>query len=102
MSLVWKPACLTILTGLGLFGMAFAVNSALHSYLILAFTPSDHVAVNVGFYYSANAGGRLLGTLLSGSLYQWGGLTACLIGSGVMLMLAFFFSLGLPTGKRSQ
>ncbi|PHZ83486.1 organoarsenical effux MFS transporter ArsJ [Paremcibacter congregatus] len=96
------PPALTILTGLGLFGMVFAVNSALHSYLILAFTPSDHVAVNVGFYYSANAGGRLLGTLLSGSLYQWGGLTACLIGSGVMLTLAFFFSLGLPTGKHSQ
>ncbi len=90
------PAAYSVLIGLGLFGVVFAVNSALHSYLILAFTHDDHVAINVGFYYSANAGGRLTGTLLSGLLYQYGGLQACLLGSGVMLVMAFLFSLFIP------
>ncbi len=86
----------SVLIGLGLFGVVFAVNSALHSYLILAFTHDDQVAVNVGFYYSANAGGRLAGTLLSGLVYQYGGLQACLLGSGVMLVLAFLLSIFIP------
>ena len=87
--------------GLALFGIVFAVNSALHSYLILAFTPKGHVAVNVGFYYSANAGGRLAGTLLSGLIYQYGGLEACLLGSGIMLMMAFFFSIFIPAQENN-
>jgi len=86
----------SVLIGLGLFGVVFAVNSALHSYLILAFTHDDQVAVNVGFYYSANAGGRLAGTLLSGLIYQYGGLQACLLGSGIMLVLAFLLSIFIP------
>ncbi|MCF6216947.1 MAG: organoarsenical effux MFS transporter ArsJ [Emcibacter sp.] len=86
----------TVLIGLVVFGAAFAVNSALHSYLILAFSPDDHAAINVGFYYSANAGGRLAGTILSGLLYQIGGLEACLIGSGIMLMAAFLLSVLIP------
>jgi len=86
----------TVLIGLAAFGAVFAVNSALHSYLILAFTHDDHVAINVGFYYSANAGGRLAGTILSGLLYQIGGLQACLIGSGIMLFMAFLLSIFIP------
>ncbi len=86
----------SLLVGLAIFGIIFAINSALHSYLILALTHNDHIAVTVGFYYSANAGGRLAGTLLSGLIYQYGGLTACLIGSGIMLVLAFTLSLFIP------
>ena len=81
-----------ILIGLGFFGLFFAVNSALHSYLILAFAPHDAVATNVGFYYSANAGGRLFGTIMSGMIYQMGGLEACLMGAGLMLMMATLFN----------
>lgn len=76
---------LVLVAGLGLFGFAFAVNSSLHSYLILAYAGSEKSAEDVGFYYAANALGRFTGTLLSGLLYQAGGLQACLIGSGVML-----------------
>ncbi|MCR9213264.1 MAG: organoarsenical effux MFS transporter ArsJ [Proteobacteria bacterium] len=71
--------------GLGLFGLFFAVNSSLHSYLILAISDSDKAALNVGFYYMANAGGRFVGTLFSGLLYQLGGVSVCLIGSAVMI-----------------
>ena len=67
--------------GLIAFGVVFALNSAVHSYLILAYTDGDKVAMNVGFYYMANAGGRLAGTVLSGVLYQWQGLEACLWAS---------------------
>jgi len=90
------PPDYSLLVGLAVFGIIFALNSALHSYLILAFTHNDHIAVTVGFYYSANAGGRLAGTLLSGLIYQYGGLTACLTGSGIMLVLAFLFSMFIP------
>ena len=64
----------TLVAGLLVFGAVFAVNSALHSYLILAFTKAERVTMDVGFYYMANAGGRLLGTVLSGLTYQLGGL----------------------------
>ena len=67
---------LVVVAGLIAFGVIFALNSAVHSYLILAYTDSDKVAMNVGFYYMANAGGRLAGTVLSGLLYQWQGLEA--------------------------
>ena len=70
------------------FGAVFAINSALHSYLILAFTQAERVTMDVGFYYMANAAGRLLGTLLSGLSYQLGGLPACLGTAAVMLVLS--------------
>lgn len=70
-----------ILGGLAAFGVVFAINSSVHSYLILAYSDGDKVALNVGFYYMANAGGRLVGTLLSGILFQAGGLTHCLWAS---------------------
>jgi hypothetical protein len=81
----WLTA--TLVGGLLLFGALFAVNSALHSYLILALTRSDRVTMDVGFYYMANAAGRLLGTLLSGLSYQVGGIALCLALAAAMLVL---------------
>ena len=86
-----------VVGGLGLFGFAFAINSSVHSYLILAYAGSEKAAEDVGFYYAANALGRFIGTLLSGLLYQWGGLLYALIGSAVMLVLCWLVTLGLPT-----
>ncbi len=77
----------------------FALNSTVHSYLILAYAESARVAMSVGFYYMANAGGRLLGTILSGLLYQWGGLTACLWASVAFVLGAGLLSLLLPTSS---
>ena len=90
------PAALVMLAGLGAFGVVFAVNSSVHSYLILAYSEGDKVAMNVGFYYMANAGGRLAGTLLSGVLYQIAGVTACLWGSAACALAAGGLSLLLP------
>ncbi|HLB20649.1 MAG TPA: organoarsenical effux MFS transporter ArsJ [Solirubrobacteraceae bacterium] len=87
-----------ILVGLIPFGVAFAVNSAVHSYLILAYADNDKVAMNVGFYYMANAGGRLAGTVLSGVMYEWHGLTACLWTSMAFVLCAGALSLLLPSG----
>jgi predicted MFS family arabinose efflux permease len=87
---------LVVGAGLTLFGVAFAVNSSLHSYLILAYAGSEKAAEDVGFYYAANAAGRFIGTLLSGLLYQWGGLFACLAGSAAMLAACFAVTLLLP------
>lgn len=93
----WQTA-LVLVIGLGIFGFVFAVNSSVHSFLILAYTDSDKVALNVGFYYMANAGGRLLGTVASGLLYQWAGLPATLWGSVLFLVLAWVISFKLPPG----
>ncbi|WP_300061469.1 organoarsenical effux MFS transporter ArsJ [uncultured Roseobacter sp.] len=80
----------TLIVGLLLFGALFAVNSALHSYLILAFSSGDRVTMDVGFYYMANAAGRLLGTVLSGLSYQIGGLPLCLGTAAALLVLSTF------------
>ena len=77
----------------------FALNSTVHSYLILAYAENARVAMNVGFYYMANAGGRLLGTMLSGLLYQWHGLTACLWASVAFVLGAGLLSLLLPASS---
>jgi hypothetical protein len=93
-ALVWlagTPApWLTVALGVGLlmFGAVFAVNSSLHSYLILHFTGAARVTMDVGFYYMANAAGRLLGTLLSGLTYQAGGLPLCLATAAAMVALS--------------
>ena len=87
---------LVIVLGLAAFGIAFALNSAVHSYLILRYADGDRVAMNVGFYYMANAGGRLIGTILSGLLYQWQGLDACLWASVIFVLGAGGMSLLLP------
>jgi len=92
---------LTVVLGLGVFGLVFAVNSSVHSYLILAYTESDQVALNVGFYYMANAMGRLVGTLLSGVVFQLSGLTGCLWTSVAFVLTAGAFSLLLPRGRRA-
>jgi MFS family permease len=75
---------LTLILGLLLFGFVFAVNSSVHSYLILAFGSAERITRDVGFYYMANAAGRLTGTLLSGLSYQFGGLPLCLLTAGLM------------------
>lgn len=79
---------ITLVIGLLVFGALFAINSSLHSYLILAFTREDRVTMDVGFYYMANAGGRLMGTLLSGLSYQIGGIVLCLGTAAVMVALS--------------
>ena len=90
---------LIVVVGLALFGLPFAVNSSLHSYLILAYAGSEKAAEDVGFYYAANAAGRLMGILLSGLLYQVGGITACLIGSAVMLVICWLTTFVLPVSQ---
>jgi predicted MFS family arabinose efflux permease len=92
----------SIFVGLALFGIVFAINSALHSYLILAFTCNDQVALNVGFYYMANAWGRLVGTLLSGLMFLAGGLSACLWTSSIMLLAALLLTLPLHQSKKAS
>jgi len=85
-----------LVTGLVLFGVVFALNSAVHSYLILAYSDFDKVSMNVGFYYMANAGGRLAGTVLSGWVYQNQGLTGCLWWSTAFVLAAAVLSFMLP------
>ena len=94
------PAWVVVI-GLILFGVVFALNSAVHSYLILAYTDNDKVAMNVGFYYMANACGRLGGTVLSGVLYQRYGLTGCLSTSAGLAVAAGIVSCLLPREVRS-
>ena len=88
-----------VVVGLGVFGFAFAVNSSVHSYLILAYAGSEKAAEDVGFYYAANALGRFIGTLLSGLLYQWGGLLYALAGSALMLVICWLVTLALPLAQ---
>ena len=97
---VWaalEPLQWLVVGGLALFGFAFAVNSSVHSYLILAYAGSEKAAEDVGFYYAANALGRFFGTLLAGVLYQWGGLLYARVGSAVMLFACWLITLNLPT-----
>jgi hypothetical protein len=84
---LWLTALLV--AGLLVFGFVFAVNSSVHSYLILAFGSAERITRDVGFYYMANAAGRLIGTLLSGLSYQIGGLPLCLATAGAMALAAW-------------
>jgi len=90
-----QPA-VAVLGGLVLFGVVFAVNSSVHSYLIVAYAQGDRVAMNVGFYYMSNAGGRLLGTLLSGVVFQWYGLVGCLWTSALLVFASALTAMWLP------
>ncbi len=90
------PPAMVLVGGLAIFGAVFALNSAVHSYLILDYTDGDKVALNVGFYYMANAGGRLIGCLLSGILYQVAGLQGCLWGAFAFAVISTLIALGLP------
>lgn len=91
------PALTSVLIlGLFAFGALFAISSALHSYLILSFTTAERVTMDVGFYYMANATGRLIGTVLSGLSYQIGGLPLCLFCAAAMLLLSALAARKLP------
>lgn len=94
----WQPG-LTIIAGLLSFGAVFAINSSLHSYLIVSYAKEDGVSLDVGFYYMANAMGRLIGTILSGWIYLAFGLAACLWVSFVFLAVTTLISVWLPAHK---
>lgn len=89
-----------IVAGLSVFAIIFAINSAIHSYLILAYTSDDQVSVDVGFYYMANATGRLMGTVLSGWVYQIWGLQGCLWWSAGFILITMLISTKLPEQKQ--
>lgn len=93
---------LVVVVGLAVFGFAFAVNSSLHSYLILAYAGTEKAAEDVGYYYAANAAGRLFGILLSGVLTQHGGLPACLWASAAMLAACGGLTFLLPTKAEAR
>ncbi|WP_406610730.1 organoarsenical effux MFS transporter ArsJ [Agarivorans sp. JK6] len=97
----WQPQA-TIIVGLMLFGIAFAINSSLHSYLVVSYASEDGVSMDVGFYYMANAMGRLVGTVMSGVVFQMAGLAACLWVSFVMLAICCVISVALPKGGEGQ
>lgn len=102
---LWRQVAdpgLAIVAGLAAFGAVFAMNSSIHSYMVLAYSDSESVSLDVGFYYMANAAGRLLGTLLSGAIFLIGGLQACLWCSSLMVALAWLFSLRLPPVRAAQ
>ena len=90
------PPAVTMLAGLAVFGFVFALNSSVHSYLVLAYSEADRVSQSVGFYYMANACGRLLGTLLSGVLYQVAGVSASLWGAVAFAAAAGIAAMFLP------
>jgi MFS family permease len=95
---LWRDAhpAIAVVGGLAGFGAVFAMTSSIHSYLVLAYTDAESVSLNVGFYYMANAAGRLLGTLLSGWIYLLGGLQACLWCACLLVALSWLSSLRLP------
>jgi hypothetical protein len=91
----FDPA-LTLIGGLAAFAVMFAINSSVHSWLIVLHARSDGVSLDVGFYYMANAGGRLIGTVLSGLMYQWAGMTGCLMASAAFIALSASIAAALP------
>lgn len=93
---------LSLLVGLLVFGVVFAINSALHSYLIVSYAQADGVSLDVGFYYMANAMGRLAGTVLSGWIFQTWGLAYCLVASALMVLLCAVISIWLPRHHERQ
>lgn len=96
------PGQIVISWGLIVFGIVFAFNSAVHSYLVLAYTEHDQVTLNVGFYYMANSGGRLLGTVTSGIIYQTFDIQGCLWVSSLFVLVASLISLFLPPVKSPE
>ena len=105
---LWREtdSAIAITLGLVSFGVVFAMNSSIHSYMILAYTDSENVSLNVGFYYMANAAGRLMGTVLSGSVFMIGkttmqGMQLCLWCSSLLVLLSWLSSLRLPEPKHS-
>ena len=80
-----------------LFAVVFAVNSSVHSFLIVAYAESDRVSLDVGFYYMSNAAGRLMGTVLSGAVYQVWGIEACILISVLLILSSTVIAAGLPS-----
>jgi predicted MFS family arabinose efflux permease len=102
---LWRQVAhpgVAIVVGLAAFGAVFAMNSSIHSYMVLAYTDTEAVSLNVGFYYMANAAGRLLGTLLSGAVFLVGGMQACLWCSALLVGLSWLSSLRLPRPPRQE
>ena len=101
---LWREldVSIAITAGLFLFGVVFAMNSSIHSYMVLAYSDSESVSLNVGFYYMSNAAGRLMGTLLSGAIFLLGGMQACLWTSCFLVGLAWLSSRRLPSPLRSS
>ncbi len=97
----WQPE-FVIIVGLLIFGVVFAINSSLHSYLIVSYAKGDGVSLDVGFYYMANAMGRLIGTILSGWIFQIAGLAACLWVSFAFLVLTSLISFYLPKAQKAN
>jgi predicted MFS family arabinose efflux permease len=93
-------AQIVVIAGLALFGVLFAINSSMHSYLIVSYAAEDGVSLDVGFYYMANAMGRLVGTILSGWIFQVAGLAACLWISAAFVATAAIVSLSLPRHQK--
>ena len=105
---LWRQVdvAVAITAGLAAFGLVFAMNSSIHSYMVLAYTDAESVSLNVGFYYMANAAGRLVGTLLSGAVFMLGrteaaGMQACLWASSLLVLLSWFSSLRLPAMRNA-
>ena len=105
---LWREVdvAVAITAGLAAFGMVFAMNSSIHSYMVLAYTDAESVSLNVGFYYMANAAGRLVGTLLSGAVFMLGkteaaGMQACLWASSLLVVLSWLSSLRLPAVRNA-
>ena len=99
---LWRQpshAGVALVMGLAVFGVVFAMNSSIHSYMILAYSDVESVSLDVGFYYMANAAGRLMGTLLSGAMFLLGGLQACLWTSSLLLAAAALVSARLPAAS---
>ena len=92
----------SLLIGLSIFGVVFAMNSSIHSYLILAYTERDAVSANVGFYYMANAVGRLSGTLFSGIIYLAAGLVGCLWAAALFCGISAIVSLKFPMKSNAE
>jgi predicted MFS family arabinose efflux permease len=90
-----------VVAGLALFGVLFAINSSMHSYLIVSYAGEDGVSLDVGFYYMANAMGRLIGTILSGWVFQVAGLAACLWISAAFVGIAAVISIALPRHRQA-
>ena len=98
LGLKWDSEVVAVM-GVLFFGIVFAVNSTIHSYLIVSYAKRDGVSLDVGFYYMSNAAGRLMGTVLSGLVYQQYGFMACIAVSAVFVVMSIVVSIGLPTDK---
>ncbi|RYY74013.1 MAG: organoarsenical effux MFS transporter ArsJ [Gammaproteobacteria bacterium] len=99
--MLWQTN-IVLFAGLCVFGIVFAINSSLHSYLIVSYAKEDGASMDVGFYYMANAIGRLIGTLLSGWIYQSAGMIVCLWASAAFIAIAAGISIGLPTSAQTH